>query len=285
MATNYNDARTRIQQGYQGSLGRDASEEELNSQLGAVGYKFDGRPITGVEQILAGIAGSDEAKNRTMPVGAPVPAASPTAPPPAAAPSGAGWNGMNLGFTGQQNSGAFEGFNDDRALAGGDPNSVKDAFRRFVGSQQWDGNSSKEGLDAWMTGLMPEARKQGLNILDVVGDQMLVETKERGPEWVDYYRGAGADGGAFQWLTQQEFGQQPDAKMGAGLNSLRGQPGGADILAALLSNGGLQGSSLMQQIQEELQKLLSGGSPTTPNLPVPGGGGGGGNGASPYPEY
>ena len=49
MATNYNDARTRIQQGYQGSLGRDASEEELNSQLGAVGYKFDGRPITGVE--------------------------------------------------------------------------------------------------------------------------------------------------------------------------------------------------------------------------------------------
>lgn len=284
-ATNYPDARSRIQQGYQTSLGREGSDDEINTHLRNVGYQFDGRPITGVEQILGAIAGSDEAKNRTMPVGTPAPGPTPPTapPPPVTAPSGAGWNGLNLGFGGQQNTAQFRGFNDDRALAGGDPNSVKDAFRRFIGSQPWNGDSSKEGLDTWMTGLLPQARQYGLNILDVVGDQILVETKERGPEWVDYYQNAGGEDGAFQWLTQQEFGTQPDAAFGKGLNDLRGLPGGADILAALMADGGMQGNTLMQQIQAELQRLLKGQPATTPTLPVPGGGGGGGT-TSPYPE-
>jgi hypothetical protein len=218
---------------------------------------------------LPGTRADGGVTNATQPVGPPVPEA---ALPPSAP---RGFNNLNLGGGPQVNSQQFRGFNDDRALSGGDPNSVKDGFRRFAGSQQGPQDTSKDGLDAWLTGLIPQAREYGLNILDVVGDQMLVETAERGPEWIDYFQNAGGQDGAFQWLDMASQGTAPDAQMGSALTGLRGMPGGNDVLSALMADGGLQGSELMERIQAELQKLLTGQSASSPNAPLPQGYGGG----------
>lgn len=239
-----------VQDAYQRYLGRTASDSELASHYGNPG---------GATGAVNTISGSDEARA--------------FASRPAAAPSSGGrrgWNNLNLDFGGQRNSAAFRGFNDERALAGGDPNSVKDAFRRFAGAQDGPQDTSKEGLDAWLTALLPQAREYGLNILDVIGDQMLVETNERGPEWIDYFQNAGGEDGAFQWLDQLSAGgAQPDAAFGDALGSLRGMPGGSDILTALMADGGLTGGTLLEQIQAELQKLLTGQAPSSPNAPLP----------------
>jgi hypothetical protein len=205
----------------------------------------------------------DEFRNRSTPVDDPLRLPDPVVPPPApaAAPPPRGWNNINLSSRPQVNSQQFRGFNDDRALSGGDPNSQKDNFRRFIGGQSGPADTSKQGLDDWLTALIPSARADGLNILDVNGDLALIETKERGPEWIDYFQNAGGEDGAFQWLDQASMagGAQPDAAFGAALGGLRGAPGGNDVLAQLLQ-GGQQGPDLLAQIQAELQKLLTGGS-------------------------
>lgn len=111
------------------------------------------------------------------------------------------------------NSGAmWGGFNEDRALAGGDPNSVKDAFYRWTYGLNFNpAGKSKADIETFLRSQLDSAKAAGLNILDVDGEQILIETKERGPEWVDVVEKAGDPNARWQWLTQLEFGRKAPA--------------------------------------------------------------------------
>jgi hypothetical protein len=248
----------RLQQAYQRLLGRPAGDYELDIHRGNPG---------GLEGALGAVVNSPEARDYAARPATPPPAAAPATPPAGGALGGVpnlpgrrgSWGNLALDAPTQTNPGQFRGFNDERALAGGDDRSVKDAFRRFMGGQSFNPQGqSKEQIDAFLTSLIPAARQYGLNILDVNGDQILIETRERGPEWVDIVQNAGGDDSAWQWLTQQEFGNTDNGGFGGAFGQLQGMPGGSDILQALLMDGGLGGSDLMTQIQAELQKLLAG---------------------------
>jgi hypothetical protein len=200
--------------------------------------------------------------NTTQPVGDPYKLADPATPaaaPAASAGGSRGWNNLNLQAPPQQNPYEFRGFNTERAGAGGDPNSVKDGFYRFASGQQGPQDTSKEGLDAWLTALIPQAREYGLDIQDVNGDQMLVNTAENGPVWVDYFQNAGGENGGFQWLDQSQMGDAAAPAGGGGLAVPGGLQPGSDLFAALIGDGGVQDSETMQRIQAEIRALLEGG--------------------------
>jgi hypothetical protein len=99
-----------------------------------------------------------------------------------------GWNNINLNPVNQAGGSRFEGFNDDRALAGEDTKSIKDTFRRVVGGlgidlSQYSSMADVENM--LKTQVVPALQAAGVNVLDVQTDKILVETFERGPEWVD----------------------------------------------------------------------------------------------------
>jgi murein DD-endopeptidase MepM/ murein hydrolase activator NlpD len=157
-----------------------------------------------------------------------------TAPPPAsaaadstttntnAATSGGrrGWNNMNLECPPYGGSGAqYGGFNNDRAMAGGDENSVKDGFFRWTYGLDFNpAGKSKEELGSYLRSQMASAQEYGLNILDVNLDQILIETAENGPEWVDIVQSAGSSNPnevRWQWLPQADMGVPPPVNAAA----------------------------------------------------------------------
>lgn len=99
----------------------------------------------------------------------------------------------------------------------------------------------------------PDAVKVGFDKVDLDG---------AGPRQpVDLLRNASAStggGDAWQYLV-------PGSGGGGGVQQAQSLgPGGNDIMAALFGGGGAaQSDSLLQQIQAELQKMLSGGQPST----------------------
>ncbi len=116
-----------------------------------------------------------------------------------------GWNGLVLDAPPYGGSGAeWAGFNNDRALAGGDDGSVKDAFFRWTyGSSFNPAGKSKGEVEAFLRSNIESAREYGLNILDVEGEHILIETQENGPEWIDIVVNAGSTNPAevkWQWL-------------------------------------------------------------------------------------
>lgn len=173
--------------------------------------------------------------------------------PPAAGGGGRrGWNNLSLDPRSGGGGGAWSGFNNDRALAGGDPNSVKDAFFRFGQGFNFDPRGkSKEEIEAFLRTQIGPSNEYGLNILDVQGDQILVQTKESPePVWVDVVGNAGGTGDSpWQWIDQSTLGDGGggDAGGGGGLPS--------DLMSAL---SGLGGSSTTDDIMEELQAVISG---------------------------
>lgn len=99
-----------------------------------------------------------------------------------------GWNNINLNPVEQAGGSRFEGFNDDRALAGEDTKSIKDTFRRVVGGLGIDLTQFKtmdEVESMLKSQVVPALQAAGVKVLDVQTDKILVETFERGPEWVD----------------------------------------------------------------------------------------------------
>ena len=85
------------------------------------------------------------------------------------------------------------GFNIDRALAGGDDSSVKDGFFRWTYGCRSIPAGQEQGRDRqFLRDNVHNAREYGLNILDVNGEQILIETDESGPEWVDVVASAGS---------------------------------------------------------------------------------------------
>lgn len=162
-----------------------------------------------------------------------------------------GWNNLNLNEVDQKGGSRFEGFDDSRALSGGDAKSVKDTFRRVVGGLGIDLSGLKsfdEVENMLRTQVAPALQAAGVNVLDVAKDKILVETYERGPEWVDVVGDAtgadprwwwGADGdssgggigvGNYPWDNLSLSLQS-----GSGNGSEDGQP---DQQSALLSSLG-----------------------------------------------
>jgi murein DD-endopeptidase MepM/ murein hydrolase activator NlpD len=126
-----------------------------------------------------------------------------TAAPSASARTG--WNGLVLDAPPYGGSGAeWAGFNNDRALAGGDDGSVKDAFFRWTyGSAFNPAGKSKAEIAQFLRSNIDSAREYGLNILDVEEEKILIETRENGPEWIDTVVAAGSTNPSevkWQWL-------------------------------------------------------------------------------------
>ena len=84
----------------------------------------------------------------------------------------------------------------------------------------------------------------------------------------DVVKGFSRGGEEWQWLPTGPHAEASGPQGGGGnaLSGLAGLPGGSDIMQALLADGGMGGSDLMQQIQAELQRLLTGQGASSPGL-------------------
>lgn len=153
----------------------------------------------------SGSARSPEPTSQTQPLGAPVKLATPETGMPApetSAPGRTGWRGINLEAPAPTGRNAYTGFNDTRALAGGDPNSTKDAFRRWSETLPSFQGMTKDQIDAAITARVDDAQDYGLNISDVVGDQILLDAYENPgqPGYVDVVKNAGGANPELQWM-------------------------------------------------------------------------------------
>jgi hypothetical protein len=216
----------------------------------------------------------DEEINQTQPVGAPVPMAEPIAPPaalvdppPPVTPPAAAPPAIPPPLTGGiGNHDLYTGFDLQREQ--NRKKSAKDSFAHHsgqnAGSKQW---FSKDGAEDWFTQfVLPGLEADGFEVDDVRGDLAFIHTGEN-PEgtWIDYVRDADGSNQALQWLDQSYM---DDGAGGAGAGdagaALQQMPGGADIFGALTSEDG----SMMEEIQAELERLLRGEDPGSPNAPV-----------------
>lgn len=185
-----------------------------------------------------------------------------------------GWNGLVLDMPADGNSGAqWRGFNTERASAGGDPMSTKDAWYRWTRSVSFNpAGKSKQEIEAFMRSHIQDAREYGLNILDVRGDQMLIEHWHRpGGEWVDIVANAGSSNPsevAWHWLPQEDF-VGPEAagagELGRALSELRSMSGGEEAAKALMADG-LLGDELLSAARRETAAIASGARPSTATL-------------------
>jgi murein DD-endopeptidase MepM/ murein hydrolase activator NlpD/Rod binding domain-containing protein len=181
-----------------------------------------------------------------------------------------GWNGLVLDMPADGNSGAqWRGFNTERASAGGDPMSTKDAWYRWTRSVSFNpAGKSKQEIEAFMRSHIQDAREYGLNILDVRGDQMLIEHWHRpGGEWVDIVANAGSSDPsevAWHWLPQEDFvGPElaGSGELGRALSELRSMSGGEEAAKALMADG-LLGDNLLSAVRAETAAIASGRGPS-----------------------
>jgi murein DD-endopeptidase MepM/ murein hydrolase activator NlpD len=175
-----------------------------------------------------------------------------------------GWKSMRLDAPAYGGSSAeWAGFNNDRALSGGDDSSVKDAFFRWT--YGWSFNPaghSKEDIATYLRDNIQNAREYGLNILDVNGEQILIETEERGPEWVDVVVNAGSADAKWQWLCQAEFGVAPGGgALGAALADLRKTADGDARARAVLTRTSHTGDALLASLRAESTAAAQGQPP------------------------
>lgn len=170
-----------------------------------IGAQMGMKSPTGFNDVAQAPRMQNQQNNSTMPI----------APPSQGTPGvpagfqgqGTGWRGLDL--TPKQNTGvnAFTGFNMDRAMAGGDPKSTKDAFARWASGfgQSIQGLDKAPGgaLEQLMRSRLDEARAMGLNIQDIRGEKILIDAYENPGQmnWVDTVKNAGANG---EWAWQPE---------------------------------------------------------------------------------
>jgi hypothetical protein len=199
------------------------------------------------EEALLGQLGpfTDTPASTTMPV-----SETPQVIPEAAAapaPRRGTFGNINLDAPTQRNINQFSGFNDDRALSGGDDDSVKDTFRRWSGGLDFDlKGKTKDQIGEFYRSQQQNAKDYGLEILDVQGEKILVNTKERGPEWIDSVQDAGGANPRFAW--QSEFDNIGQAAL---------QPQAAPTASVLPVSGG---PSAQDEIMAEVQALINGGN-------------------------
>ena len=186
-----------------------------------------------------------------------------------------GWSGMRLDAPAYGGSGAeWGGFNAERALAGGDDSSVKDAFYRWTyGASFNPAGKTKEEIAGFLRDNIENAREYGLNILDVSGEQILIETEERGAEWVDVVSSAGGPGAKWQWLCQTEYGVVGGGELGDALAALRNSANGDERVRAVLTSTSMTGQGLLASLRAEATAAANGGgsfvtSRTTESVPT-----------------
>jgi hypothetical protein len=319
------DAGTVLQRGYQNTFGRQASPEEISSQLAGQGLKPGDRWAgkSGLDAILGSLGQSPEAQglppsqeqvyhtypenddvaggfNRVdTPMAASLqrptssdaqtayqeylsefPEGDPEQPldfetfsgyydqlgpaeesPMASAVGGGrrGWENLLLDTQGAHDSPmSFSGFNMERALAGGDPNSVKDAFARAVSTFDIDlRGKSKEEVGQVLGS--PEFHQllagQGIQSRPIPGsyDQIEVFTKEEG--WIPKDIVASAGSPEAQWWWGDVGGDMgADPMMGGfGMGMEDEEEGGAEVnpnQSALLNGltGGANWKTLLDQL-------------------------------------
>jgi hypothetical protein len=248
---------------YRQVLGRDPDAEGLAAHAKNPGG-FGGAINT--------ILGSEEAQQRRtappitnlgLPGATTPPAAGATPPAAGATPPAAGerrgsWGNLRLDAPTQTNLNQFHGYNDERALAGSDDDSTKDALRRWLGGQNYSlAGQTKEQIDAHFESQLEAARAYGLDIRDIQGDKMLINTRERGPEWIDFVEGAGGANPAFAY--QSDYDNAGGAAAQTNAASAPSLVGGA---LQNVINGGDGEKTAQQKIQDEIEALMAGkGSP------------------------
>lgn len=313
------DAGTILQRGYQNSLGREASPEEIQSQLAGQGLKPGDRWVgkSGLDAILASLGQSPEAQGipleneeapvaggfQTLPdksalgaslqrpsnVGAEqayqeylseFPEGDPEQPldfetfagyydqlgleeqqSPMATALGEGrrgWNNIALDAPDQIGGTRFEGFNDERALSGGDPNSIKDLFRRVVGGLgiQLRPGMSWEETTAITNQIAEAMRAAGAQVDQVDRDKMFIRTNENPEgEWVDVIGAATGDDPRFVWLSEMaDAGMNPmDFGMNFSSTESDEEEEGTDQQSALLNGltGGANWKTLLDQLMSQ----------------------------------
>lgn len=174
-----------------------------------------------------------------------------------------GWNGLKLDPPAYGGSGAqWAGFNDGRAMAGGDDQSIKDGFYRWSYGLDFNpAGKSKGEIESFLRSQVAGAREYGLNILDVKEEKILVETAERGAEWVDVVAAAGSANPSevkWQWLCQTDMGEAGGGAIGTALADLRARPNGQAIVQAVLAEG-TSGAQLLSRLQAESSSASVGG--------------------------
>ena len=221
---------------------------------------------------------SSDPVSSTMPV-ADAPTVTPTTTP---APStdttggfrgqGTGWRGLDLTpLTSRSSATPLHGFNLDRAYAGTDENSVKDAFARWAtGIQTPLAGLDHAGVEGVIRQNLDRARQMGLNIMDVSGDRILIDAAEHGPMWVDVVENAGGDPSrgeipAWAWQLQGDPASSPQSSPsnGGGVS-----PTAPPMMPLTGGGGGDYGQTqpdnqtALDDILAEIEALMSGqGSP------------------------
>jgi hypothetical protein len=211
----------------QDQIGRSLYSE-FKSAGHDVSWDGDQMVVDGRRYVIGdGSMGQPDVMPRTEGAGAP--AAPEMAPPAGGMPTNLQQGAMTYGGTGLAQAGGtrFEGFNDDRALAGGDPNSAKDGFRRIVGSLgiSLPPNQSREVYGGIIRDqIIPALLAEGYPVAEGNGmDTVMVFSNERGWEEIDIIGDATGNDPRFVWgdlaggwggaPTQGGGGQAPGATM------------------------------------------------------------------------
>lgn len=163
-------------------------------------------------------------------------------------PGGTTYAGGAKGFTPKH---AMEGFDFAREQNTG--KSAKDAFAQLSNQAPPPPLNDKAALGAWFNQyIKPGMDALGHNVSDVQGDKFRFKNWQ-GDFWVDYGRGAGADGGALAWQAEDAGGAAAQAapvaqRQGASLAPV--MPGQtSDLLAQIMAN-------LQAQQEPDPQALL-----------------------------
>lgn len=214
----------------------------------------------------ADLGASANPPNTTMPVDGPRPTATPTTGAgDQFRGQGTGWRGLDLTpVTNRTSSTPLHGFNLDRAYAGTDDNSTKDAFARWAtGIQTPLAGLDHAGVANVINQNLERARQMGLNIMEVDGDRILIDTFEHGPEWFDVVENAGGENPAWAWQRQNEGGDAPvDTGQFGGADAGGRAPVSPIAPPMMPLTGGGDQQTAMDDILAEIEALMSGrGSP------------------------
>ena len=149
----------------------------------------------------------------------------------------------------------FRGFTPKHAMEGFDfareqntGKSAKDAFAYLANQAPPPPLHDKAALGAWFTQyIKPGMDALGHNVTDVQGDKFRFKNWQ-GDYWVDYGRGAGAQGGALAWQAD-DANAPTQAAQGQGQGRAPVLPGQSDLWAEIMA-------SLQAQQEVDPQALL-----------------------------
>lgn len=200
----------------------------------------------------------DPTRPQTQPMGQPASLVEPPPAVPAPAAAGPVGNGVDAreALGGYAGVGTMRGFNTARDYGGDQKagNSVKNTFGRIASRYQ----NSAGGLDALMQDpdflrYFPNATRNAdkINFGGVLSD-FESGTPVNDVDVLEALDGQGNSSG-WQWLDQAGAGQG-----GGGTSTKSMVAPSSDLFTAIMGNGGLAGNDTLEQIQREIQALMSG---------------------------